>query len=73
MLIEGTAFALTIAAYFFLMSQEQGWPPPPFQPPDLLAGTLFTLVMLLSEIPNTHDQAAPPSEATCARSASCCC
>lgn len=52
-LIEGTAFALAIAAYFFLMNQEQLWPPPPFAPPDLLAGTLFTIVLLLSEIPNS--------------------
>jgi cytochrome c oxidase subunit III len=52
-LIEGTAFALAIAAYFFLMNQERAWPPPPFLPPDLLAGTLFTVLMLLSEIPNT--------------------
>lgn len=53
MLIEGTFFALTIAAYFYLMSQEQTWPPAPFHPPDWLAGTLFTLVMVLSEIPNS--------------------
>ena len=53
MVIEGTAFALTIAAYFFLMSQEQQWAPRPWEPPGLLAGTLFTLIMLLSEIPNT--------------------
>ena len=53
MLIEGGFFALTIAAYFYLMSQEQRWPPPPFHAPELLAGTLFTLVMLASEIPNT--------------------
>jgi cytochrome c oxidase subunit III len=52
-LIEGTAFALAIAAYFFLMNQDPHWPPPPFLPPDLLAGTLFTVLMLLSEIPNT--------------------
>lgn len=52
-LIEGTAFVMAIAAYFFLMNQEQLWPPPPFAPPDLLAGTLFTLVILLSEIPNS--------------------
>jgi len=52
-LIEGTAFVMAIAAYFFLMNQEQIWPPPPFAPPDLLAGTLFTIVMLLSEIPNS--------------------
>lgn len=53
MVIEGAAFALTIAAYFFLMAQEQEWAPRPWSPPGLLAGTLFTLVMLLSEIPNS--------------------
>jgi cytochrome c oxidase subunit 3 len=53
MLIEGGFFALTIAAYFYLMSQEHTWPPSPFRPPNLLAGTLFTLVILLSELPNT--------------------
>jgi heme/copper-type cytochrome/quinol oxidase subunit 3 len=53
MVIEGTAFALAIAAYFFLMSQEQEWAPRPWNPPGLIAGTLFTLVILLSEIPNT--------------------
>jgi heme/copper-type cytochrome/quinol oxidase subunit 3 len=52
-LIEGTAFALAIAAYFYLMNQEQLWPPPPYAPPNLLAGTLFTLLILLSEIPNS--------------------
>ena len=53
MVIEGTAFALAIAAYFFLMSHEELWPPPPFDPPALLAGIIFTLIMLASEIPNT--------------------
>jgi heme/copper-type cytochrome/quinol oxidase subunit 3 len=53
MVIEGVAFAMAVGAYFFLMSQEDHWPPPPFDPPGLLAGILFTLVMLLSEIPNT--------------------
>ena len=53
MVIEGVGFAMAIAAYFFLMSQEQEWAPRPTLPPDLLAGTLFTLVMLLSEIPNS--------------------
>lgn len=61
MVIEGTAFALTIAAYFFLMSQEQQWSPGPWQPPDLLAGTLFTLVLLLSEIPNAMIKKAATS------------
>lgn len=52
-MIEGTFFALAIAAYFFLMNEEQVWPPPPINPPNLVAGTLFTVVLLLSEIPNT--------------------
>ena len=53
MVIEGVAFALTIAAYFFLMSHEQQWAPHPWQPPNLIAGTLFTVLMLASEVPNT--------------------
>lgn len=53
MVIEGVAFALAIAAYFFLMGHEQGWPPEGRQAPSLLAGTLFTILMLVSEIPNT--------------------
>src|SRR5919112_794156 len=53
MLIEGAAFGLAFAAYFFLMGHEQGWPPEGRAAPDVLAGTLFTIVMLVSEIPNT--------------------
>ena len=61
-LIEGTAFALAIAAYFYLLNQEQTWPPPPYLPPGLLAGTLFTLLMLVSEIPNTIAKKAAEAE-----------
>ena len=53
MVIEGMGFALMFAAYFYLMAEEQGWPPDGRLPPDLTAGTIFTLVILLSEIPNT--------------------
>ena len=53
MVIEGAGFALTFAAYFFIMGHEQGWPPEGRVAPDILAGTLFTIVILLSEIPNT--------------------
>lgn len=53
MVIEGSFFALTFAVYFFLMNQEQHWPPEPWRAPDWLAGTLFTILILLSEIPNT--------------------
>jgi heme/copper-type cytochrome/quinol oxidase subunit 3 len=53
MVVEGAAFGLTFAAYFFLMGHEQGWPPVGRAAPSVLAGTLFTIVILLSEIPNT--------------------
>ena len=53
MVIEGMGFALMFFVYFFLMSHEQGWPPEGRPAPDVLAGTIFTIVILLSEIPNT--------------------
>ena len=53
MIVEGGFFFLAFAAYFFLMGHEQGWPPEGRKAPDLLAGTLFTIIVLLSEIPNT--------------------
>ena len=37
MVIEGAAFGLAFAAYFFLMGHEQGWPPEGRQAPDVLA------------------------------------
>lgn len=52
-LIEGTAFALAIGAYFFLQGLEENWPPDPWLPPGLIWGTLFTILILASEIPNT--------------------
>lgn len=52
MVIEAAGFAMAVAAYFFLMAHEQQWPPEPWLPPDLLAGTLFTVVILASEVPN---------------------
>ena len=58
MVIEGVAFAMAIAAYFFLMAHEQTWPPEPWPAPALLAGTLFTVLMLLSEIPNSMAKVA---------------
>jgi heme/copper-type cytochrome/quinol oxidase subunit 3 len=53
MVIEGMGFALMFAVYLFLMGHEQGWPPEARAAPDILAGTIFTIVILLSEIPNT--------------------
>jgi heme/copper-type cytochrome/quinol oxidase subunit 3 len=52
-MIEGTAFAMGAVAYFFVMNLDQSWPPPDVPLPGLLAGALFTVVLLASEIPNT--------------------
>jgi heme/copper-type cytochrome/quinol oxidase subunit 3 len=49
--IEGTVFALSIMTYFYLRSHSNTWPMMAL-PPDLLWGTLFTVVTLASAIPN---------------------
>jgi heme/copper-type cytochrome/quinol oxidase subunit 3 len=51
MAIEGTVFALTIMCYFYLRSHSQTWPMA-VRPPDLGWGTAFTVLVLLSAIPN---------------------
>jgi cytochrome c oxidase subunit 3 len=62
MVIEGVGFAMAMAAYFFLMNHQDQWPPDPVAPPGLIAGILFTLVMLASEIPNTMVKKAAEKE-----------
>ena len=52
MLIEGAGFAMAVASAIFLMNHELTWPPEPVMPPDQFFGTMFTIVILLSEIPN---------------------
>ncbi|MGZ5183080.1 MAG: cytochrome c oxidase subunit 3 [Ramlibacter sp.] len=51
MAIEGTVFALTIMAYFYLRSHAAAWPMSRF-PPELMWGTINTAVMLASAVPN---------------------
>jgi cytochrome c oxidase subunit 3 len=51
MLIEGTGFALVIAVYLYLMSLAPSWPLNA-PPPDLLPGTLVTIALLISLVPN---------------------
>lgn len=53
MVVETMFFALAFAAYFFILDKEHTFPPVPYRPPDLLAGTLLTLLIVLTEIPNT--------------------
>ena len=48
---EGTMFALAGAAYLYLKGRSPQWPPA-YLPPDLLWGTLNTVVLLISAIPN---------------------
>ena len=51
-LIEGTAFALAIASYFYLATRAPHWPPQGDAPPSLVWGTLNTIVLLISGVPN---------------------
>jgi cytochrome c oxidase subunit 3 len=51
-IIESTVFALAIGAYFFLATRAPSWPPGGVRPPDLGWGTINTLVLLASIIPN---------------------
>lgn len=62
MVIEGIFFAMAIAAYFMLMNHQDRWPPQPVHPPALAAGIIFTLLMLLSEIPNSIIKKAAEAE-----------
>jgi cytochrome c oxidase subunit 3 len=51
MLIEGTGFALSIVVYLYLMSLAPRWPLNA-APPDLLAGTTLTGLLVASLVPN---------------------
>jgi heme/copper-type cytochrome/quinol oxidase subunit 3 len=49
--IESTVFALTIMSYFYLRSHANVWPMTGM-PPDLLWGTLNTVILIASMVPN---------------------
>jgi heme/copper-type cytochrome/quinol oxidase subunit 3 len=51
MLIEGSGFSLAIAVYFYLMSLAPQWPIDA-PPPDLWAGTILTVLLVASVVPN---------------------
>jgi len=63
MLIEGAGFLLAGGAYFFLVGHVQPWPPGQV-PPGLTWGATFTVLALLSEIPNAWTKARPRPLAT---------
>jgi heme/copper-type cytochrome/quinol oxidase subunit 3 len=52
MLIEGMAFVLAAGCYFYLIGRNPTWPPPGDAMPDFFWGTIFTLILLASEVPN---------------------
>ena len=47
--IEGTLFVIALVAYFYLRGLAQSWPLSA-PPPDLLYGTLNTVILLVSGI-----------------------
>jgi cytochrome c oxidase subunit III len=49
--VETTAFATAIAAYFYVRTRVPYWPPN-VPPPDLFWGTLNTIILLASGVPN---------------------
>jgi heme/copper-type cytochrome/quinol oxidase subunit 3 len=51
MVIEGAMFAMTVMTYFYLRLRVSQWPPS-VPLPDATAGTLTTLVLLVSCVPN---------------------
>jgi heme/copper-type cytochrome/quinol oxidase subunit 3 len=51
MLIEGMGFVLAIGAYYFLLPNENVWPPTSPVPP-LLWATVFAVLGVVSEVPN---------------------
>jgi heme/copper-type cytochrome/quinol oxidase subunit 3 len=50
MLIEGTMFAITVSAYFFLRTRSSDWPPG-LMPPRLTAGTINLILFVISVLP----------------------
>ncbi|MBV8963263.1 MAG: cytochrome c oxidase subunit 3 [Hyphomicrobiales bacterium] len=51
MLLEGTGFALVIAIYLYLLSLAPQWPIGA-QPPRLGPGTILTVILVISIVPN---------------------
>jgi cytochrome c oxidase subunit 1/cytochrome c oxidase subunit I+III len=55
--IEGTVFALAIMMYFYVRTRVDAWPPS-VPPPELKWGTLNTIILLASCIPNQREDLA---------------
>ena len=57
MAIEGTVFALAIVMYLYLRTLVKEWPPE-VPPPSLTWGTLNTVILILSCLPNWYTKRA---------------
>jgi cytochrome c oxidase subunit III len=57
MVIEGSMFVMVLIAYFYLRTRVPDWPPS-LANPDLTLGTVNTLVLLASAIPNHFTKTA---------------
>jgi cytochrome c oxidase subunit 3 len=55
--IEGTVFALTVVSYFYIWSHSKTWPLS-VPPPDLFWGTVNTLILVASCVPNQFTKRA---------------
>jgi heme/copper-type cytochrome/quinol oxidase subunit 3 len=51
MVIEGTMFGIVVATYFYLRTRNSNWPPG-LTPPEILYGSINTVIMLVSLLPN---------------------
>jgi heme/copper-type cytochrome/quinol oxidase subunit 3 len=60
-LIESTVFVLAIVSYFYLRERSYNWPVGG-HPPALLFGTINTIIMLLSSVPNQWTKKAAERE-----------
>jgi heme/copper-type cytochrome/quinol oxidase subunit 3 len=61
LLMEGTMLMILVISYFFLRTSIPDWPPGRIQPPNLFWGTLNTLVILVSIVPNQLTKRAAES------------
>jgi heme/copper-type cytochrome/quinol oxidase subunit 3 len=52
LLMEGTMLLILVASYFFLRMNVPVWPPGNMAPPNLFWGTLNTLIIVASIVPN---------------------
>jgi len=59
--VESTVFVLAAAGYFYLAALAPQWPPTLLRP-DLFAGTLFTIIVVLSIAPNLWVKRAAETE-----------